>query len=93
MTVVLAGNCLMTPGCLVGRRRPAEGGYSFRTLGQNLKRRVVRLLDYVEHPLNSAERYVLVKQVGHQVHEADRRPMTLQRLSQAPRSHLSRWTP
>ena len=89
MTVVLAGNCLMTPGCLVGRRRPAEGGYSFRTLGQNLKRRVVRLLDYVEHPLNLAERYVLVKQVGHRAHEADRRPMALQRLSQVPRTRLS----
>jgi hypothetical protein len=77
-----------------GRGAPtAEGGHSFRTLGQNLKRMVVRLLDYVEHPLDVAERYLLVKQVGHRVHEVDRRFMALQRLGQAPRSSLSRWTP
>jgi len=29
-----------------------EGGHSFRTLGQNLKRMVVRRLDYIEHQLN-----------------------------------------
>ena len=50
-------------------------------------------LDYVEHPLDVAERYLLVKQVGHRVHEVDRRFMVLQRLGQAPRSILSRWTP
>jgi len=30
----------------------AEGGHSFRTLGQNLKRIVVRRLDYIEHQLS-----------------------------------------
>ena len=54
---------------------------------------VVRLLDYLEHPLDVAERYLLVKQVGHRVHEVDRRITALQRLGQAPRSSLSRWTP
>jgi hypothetical protein len=58
-----------------------------------LKRVVVRLLDYVEHPLDVAERYLPVKQVGHRVDEVDRRFTALQRLGQAPRSNLSRWTP
>jgi hypothetical protein len=70
-----------------------EGGHSFRTLGQNLKRMVMRLLDCVEHPLDLADRYHLVKQVGHRVHEVDRRFTAHQWLGQAPRNSLSRWTP
>ena len=57
-----------------------------------LKRMVVRLRDYVEQPLDLAERYLLVKQVRHRVHQGDRRFTALQRLGQAPRSSLSRWT-
>ena len=52
-----------------------------------------RLLDYVERPLDVAERYLLVKQLAHRVREVDRRFTALQRLGQAPRSNLSRWTP
>lgn len=71
----------------------AEGVHSFLTLGRKLKRMPVSLRDYVEHPLNAAERYCLVRQVGHRVREADRRLMALQRVGQAPRSGVSRWTP
>jgi hypothetical protein len=54
---------------------------------------VVRQLDYVEYLLDAGERYLLVKQVGHRVHEEDRRFAAVQRLGQAPRTSLSRWTP
>ena len=52
-----------------------------------------RLLDCVERPLDVAERYLLVKQLAHRVREVGRRFTALQRLGQAPRSSLSRWTP
>jgi hypothetical protein len=54
---------------------------------------VVRQPDFVERPLDAAERYLLVKQAGHLVHEADRMLAVVQQLGQAPRTSLSRWTP